>query len=87
MGFMWLVFIGTVYITNKSAFLVGLVALPFLLVSMLVQIQRWHDRNKNGWWVLINFIPYLGGIWAFIELGCLKGTTGPNRYGEDTTLN
>ena len=23
------------------------------------------------------------GIWAFIELGCLRGTPGPNRYGPD----
>jgi uncharacterized membrane protein YhaH (DUF805 family) len=23
------------------------------------------------------------GIWAFIELGCLRGTLGPNQYGPD----
>jgi uncharacterized membrane protein YhaH (DUF805 family) len=23
------------------------------------------------------------GIWAFIELGCLRGTVGPNRFGPD----
>jgi uncharacterized membrane protein YhaH (DUF805 family) len=23
------------------------------------------------------------GIWAFVELGCLRGTPGPNRYGPD----
>jgi uncharacterized membrane protein YhaH (DUF805 family) len=22
-------------------------------------------------------------IWAFVELGCLKGTAGSNRFGED----
>jgi uncharacterized membrane protein YhaH (DUF805 family) len=22
-------------------------------------------------------------IWAFVELGCLKGTDGPNRFGDD----
>ena len=22
-------------------------------------------------------------IWAIVELGCLKGTTGPNMYGPD----
>jgi uncharacterized membrane protein YhaH (DUF805 family) len=22
-------------------------------------------------------------IWAFVELGCLRGTVGPNRYGPD----
>jgi uncharacterized membrane protein YhaH (DUF805 family) len=23
------------------------------------------------------------GIWAFVELGCLRGTVGPNQYGPD----
>jgi uncharacterized membrane protein YhaH (DUF805 family) len=23
------------------------------------------------------------GVWAFVELGCLRGTVGPNRYGPD----
>jgi uncharacterized membrane protein YhaH (DUF805 family) len=22
-------------------------------------------------------------IWAFVELGCLRGTAGPNKYGPD----
>jgi uncharacterized membrane protein YhaH (DUF805 family) len=22
-------------------------------------------------------------VWAFVEIGCLRGTTGPNRYGPD----
>jgi uncharacterized membrane protein YhaH (DUF805 family) len=29
--------------------------------SLAVQIKRWHDRDKNGVWVLINLIPILGG--------------------------
>lgn len=43
--------------------------------------KRWHDRNKSGWWNLISFIPIAGPIWAFIELGFLKGTPGANLYG------
>ena len=33
-----------------------------------------------------NFISFLRvplSVWAFVELGCLKGTIGPNRYGDD----
>jgi uncharacterized membrane protein YhaH (DUF805 family) len=33
-----------------------------------------------------NFIAALGlpfSIWAFVELGCLKGTSGPNKFGDD----
>ena len=35
----------------------------------------------------IGFILSLAGfaisIWAFVELGCLRGTSGPNQYGPD----
>jgi len=61
----------------------GLVALPVLLTGLIVQIKRWHDRDKSGWWVLINFIPILGGLWSLIECGFLKGTNGRNGYGRD----
>jgi uncharacterized membrane protein YhaH (DUF805 family) len=33
-----------------------------------------------------NFIGALGlpfSIWGFVELGCLKGSKGPNKYGDD----
>lgn len=47
-----------------------------------ITVKRWHDRDKSGWWTLINLIPYIGWIWAFIETGFLKGTVGANRFGE-----
>jgi uncharacterized membrane protein YhaH (DUF805 family) len=49
--------------------------------SLAVQAKRWHDRNKSAWWILINFIPIAGPIWALIENGFLPGTPGPNRFG------
>lgn len=61
----------------------GLLMFPLFLVGIIVQIKRWHDRNKSGWWVLIGFVPCIGWIWALIECGFLKGTTGPNNYGPD----
>jgi uncharacterized membrane protein YhaH (DUF805 family) len=50
-------------------------------ISLALQIKRWHDRDKSGVWVLIGFIPLVGGIWALIECGFMDGTMGPNRYG------
>jgi len=49
---------------------------------MVIQIRRWHDRDKSGWWVFIGFIPIIGPLWTLIELGFLPGTPGPNHYGE-----
>lgn len=60
-----------------------LLALATLYPSICVSIKRWHDRDKSGWWVLIGLVPVVGGIWTFIECGCLPGTSGPNRFGED----
>ena len=61
----------------------GIVSLILLYPSLAVYTKRWHDRGKSGWWTLIVLIPVIGGIWILIELGILKGTTGPNQYGPD----
>lgn len=79
------------------SFLVGLIdgvigtapALSFIWMlvamypSLAVHTKRWHDRGKSGWWNLILLLPVVSYIWGFIELGCLRGTTGKNTYGPD----
>ena len=62
----------------------GLMSLPLLWTSLAIQIKRWHDRDKSGWWFFICFIPIIGGLWTFIELGFCRGTYGPNSYGDET---
>jgi uncharacterized membrane protein YhaH (DUF805 family) len=52
-------------------------------ISIAVGIKRFHDRNKTGVWILIIFVPVIGGLWYLVECGFLKGTTGPNNYGPD----
>lgn len=47
-----------------------------------IQVKRWHDRNKSGWWALLTLIPIIGAIWVLIECGFLAGTPGSNRFGE-----
>jgi uncharacterized membrane protein YhaH (DUF805 family) len=61
----------------------GLFFLAILWPSLAVQAKRWHDRDKSGWWILINFIPILGPLWALVENGLLSGTEGGNRFGAD----
>ena len=41
-------------------------------IGLAVQVKRWHDRDKTGWWVLINLIPSIGQIWVLIQCGILK---------------
>jgi uncharacterized membrane protein YhaH (DUF805 family) len=46
-------------------------------------IKRYHDLNKSGAWVLIQFVPLIGPFWYLIEAGFFRGTAGSNRFGAD----
>jgi uncharacterized membrane protein YhaH (DUF805 family) len=61
----------------------GIVGLIFLYPALAVYTKRWHDRGKSGWWTLICLVPFIGGIWLIVECGFLRGTEGPNQYGND----
>lgn len=65
------------------AIVVGLALASGIVMYFSAAVRRFHDRGKSGWWSLISFIPYIGGIWILVECGCLKGTDGLNQYGED----
>jgi uncharacterized membrane protein YhaH (DUF805 family) len=65
----------------------GIVSLVLFIatvwIGLALAVKRWHDRGKSGWWILIAFVPVIGGLWYLIECGFLKGTTGANTYGAD----
>jgi uncharacterized membrane protein YhaH (DUF805 family) len=63
--------------------LIGIIYLLSLWPSLALSAKRWHDRGKSGWWSLILIIPLIGFIWFLIECGFLRGTEGPNQYGND----
>tara|TARA_B100000470_G_C19728204_1_gene363298 strand:+ start:114 stop:536 length:423 start_codon:yes stop_codon:yes gene_type:complete len=73
---------------NESAISVIMLILyiPLIWISLAIQVKRWHDRNKSGWWVLIGFVPLIGPIWALIENGFLAGDEAENRFGQPTSL-
>lgn len=54
-----------------------------VVIFIVACVKRAHDRNKSGWWTLLYILPYIGWLWAFIELGFFEGTKGPNRFGPD----
>ena len=59
------------------------VNLLLLWPALAVSVKRWHDRDRSGWWVLLNLVPVIGWLWALIDNGFLRGTIGANRFGED----
>jgi uncharacterized membrane protein YhaH (DUF805 family) len=64
-----------------------IVNLLLIWPALAVSVKRWHDRDKSGWWVLLNLLPVIGWLWALIDNGFLRGTRGPNRFGDDPLAN
>lgn len=79
---MWSRHMGGIYVVTHNPF-AGLFGLVLAWTHLAVFVKRWHDRDKSGWWMLINLIPVIGWFWTLIECGFLEGTIGPNKYGPD----
>ena len=90
---LWRIIPGTV--TEEGAYSVsGAQAAPYVILGfaytvlfvwsgICLGIKRFHDRDKSGFWIFIQFVPVIGAIWYFVEAGCLPGSAGPNRFGPD----
>lgn len=79
----YFVFIALDFAGRELGFMEEILFLPvlvFFYTLFAIQVKRWHDRNKSGWWVLINFIPILN-LWAIIANGFLRGDYALNDYG------
>jgi len=59
-----------------------LLLLGVFIPGLAVQVRRFHDQDKSGWFVLLALIPLVGSIAVFVFM-LLEGTKGPNRFGED----
>lgn len=59
---------------------ITLVGLALLVPNLAMIVRRLHDTDRSGWWVLLSFLPFIGGLILFVfEL--LPGTPGENRFG------
>lgn len=54
--------------------------LAIVIPSIAVAARRLHDSGRSGWWILISFIPFIGGIWLLVLL-LLESDPGDNEYG------
>jgi uncharacterized membrane protein YhaH (DUF805 family) len=68
-------------------FLRGVILVPFSIlvvwVSVAVQVKRWHDINRSGWYALLFLIPIVGPFISIYVNGTIAGTDGDNSYGAD----
>lgn len=69
--------VGGVYGPLTTILLLGVI-----VPSIAVQVRRFHDQDKSGWFVLLALIPFVGAL-AVLVFMCLEGTKGPNRFGPD----
>jgi uncharacterized membrane protein YhaH (DUF805 family) len=77
--------VGEIFLILVGGAILLLFAFGWAWICLVIQIKRWHDRGRPSVMVLINLIPLIGTIWSLFELGFLRGTPGPNRYGAEPT--
>ncbi len=51
-----------------------------LIPNLALSVRRLHDVGKSGWFLLIAFIPIIGGIWLIV-LYCLDSDPETNKWG------
>ena len=89
----WTLYSRELMAKGSSVFWLWMVAASLLQFLMMIPIcvRRLHDVGMSGWWLVLLWvgcwIPGLNivaGIASFVIFGCLDGTVGPNRFGDDT---
>ena len=63
----------------ETQFVGLIVVLAMLLPILAVGVRRLHDIDRSGWWLLIGFVPVIGGI-VLLVFACLP-SKDPNRFG------
>lgn len=51
--------------------------------QLAVVVKRLHDRNKRALWLWLAQVPIIGTVWLIVEAGFMRGTSGPNDWGDD----
>ncbi len=73
--------ISTFLENEMSYFFLG-ITLFTLIPAISAGIRRLHDTNRSGFFLLISFIPFIGGIILLFFL-IPEGTKGKNKFGPD----
>ena len=75
------------YSDRSEAYIVGIVGVMIVFIPVLfINIKRFHDLDKSGWFVLLSIIPIAGPIILLVMLGFFRGVNVvdmTNSYGVD----
>ncbi len=77
--------IGSYSKESNIGLLSGIFTVAAIWPGLAVAIKRLHDRDMVGWWVLVVFVPFIGGLILLVICGFLAGTDGENRFGPQVT--
>ena len=67
---------------NEISFFFLGITLITLIPAISAGVRRLHDTNRSGFFLLISFIPFIGGLVLLFFL-IPVGTKGKNRFGPD----
>jgi uncharacterized membrane protein YhaH (DUF805 family) len=54
-----------------------------LVFGLLPSVLSVAGQALGGIGAVLALVSFAISVWGLVELGCLKGTTGPNQYGPD----
>ena len=74
-------FISTLFNNEISYLFLGITLFTFI-PAISAGVRRLHDTNRSGFFLLISFIPFIGGI-VLLFLLIPEGTKGKNKFGPD----
>jgi uncharacterized membrane protein YhaH (DUF805 family) len=63
---------------NKSGWWM---VLFFIVPPLLEKLWDWLDNPTAA--ILVSLLVAVLSVWSFVEIFCLRGTRGPNRFGSD----
>ena len=73
---------------ERGGNILGMIVIGLIIVTILavivptiaVTVRRFHDQDRSGWFYLLSFAPYVGGL-ILVVFMCIDGTPGSNRFG------
>ena len=68
---------------NKPGWWVAIFYVIPMILSGASAYMTYDAGEQTSMAMLISLISLAISLWAFVELGCLRGTVGPNQYGPD----
>lgn len=73
---------GSTVLTLIFGIAVIVIMLGLIVPAIAVAIRRMHDTGRSGWWLLIGFVPVVGGL-VILFFFVQRGTVGANAWGAD----